>query len=66
MSGFFESVQWNACAHRVRLDLSSYYHPKEFLENGVRTHANSREKIPSTGGSEEDQTHDAASHRTMS
>ena len=28
MSGSFESVQWNACVHR--LDLSLYSHPKEF------------------------------------
>ena len=31
----FESVQWNACVHR--LGFSLYSHPKEFLENGVRT-----------------------------
>ena len=28
-SGSFESVRWNACAHR--LDLGLYSHPKEFL-----------------------------------
>ena len=28
-SGSFESVQWNACMHR--LDLGLYSHPKEFL-----------------------------------
>ena len=46
MSGSFESVQWNACVHR--LDLRLYSHLKEFLGNGVRTHVNSRGKIPST------------------
>ena len=29
MSGSFESMQWNACVHR--LDLGLYSHPKEFL-----------------------------------
>ena len=52
------------CVHR--LDLSLYSHPKEFLENGVRTHANSMGKISSTRSSEEDQTHDGASCRTAS
>ena len=47
MSGYFESVQWNACVHR--LDLGLYSHPKEFWGNGVRTHVNSKGKIPSTG-----------------
>ena len=28
MSGFFESVPWNACVHR--LDLHLYSNPKEF------------------------------------
>ena len=46
MSGSFESVQWNACVHRLDLDL--YSHPKEFWGNGVRTHVNSKGKIPST------------------
>ena len=46
MSGSFESVWWNACVHR--LDLSLYSHPKEFGENGIRTHVNSKGKIPST------------------
>ena len=32
---------------------------KSFRGNGVRTHVNSKVKIPSTGGSEEDRTHDA-------
>ena len=48
MSGSFESVQWNACVHRLDLGLNS--HQKEFLGNGVRTHFNSKGKIPSTGG----------------
>ena len=47
MSGSFESVWWNACVHR--LDLGLYSHPKEFLGNGVSTHAHSKGKIPSTG-----------------
>ena len=65
MSGSFQSVPWNACVHR--LDLSLYFHPKEvFLGNAVRTHADSEGKIPSTGGSEEDRTHDTASRRTAS
>ena len=64
MSGSFESLRWNACVHR--LDLGLYSHPKEFLGNGVRNHVNSKAKIPSTGGSEEVQTHDAASCRTAS
>ena len=47
MLGSFESVQWNVWAHR--LDLGLYPHPKEFRGNGVRTHVNSKRKIPSTG-----------------
>ena len=63
MPGSLEFVQWNACVHR--LDLSLYSHPKEgvFLRKGVRTHVNSKGKIPSTGHSEEGQTCDAASLR---
>ena len=30
-----------------RLDLSLYSHPKEIWRNGVRTHVNSKERIPS-------------------
>ena len=45
--GSFESVRWNACVHRLELGL--YSHWKEFLGNGVRTHVNSKGKIPSTG-----------------
>ena len=44
MSGSFESVRWNALVHR--LDLGLYSHLKEFGENGVRTHVNSKEKNP--------------------
>ena len=40
----FESVLWDACVHR--LDLGLYFHPKEFLGNGVRTLVNSKGKIP--------------------
>ena len=46
MPGSFESMRWNACVHR--LDLGLYSHLKEFLGNGVRNHANSKGKIPST------------------
>ena len=51
MSGSFESQRWSACVYR--LDLSLYSYPKEFLGSGVRTHVNSKGKVPSTGGSEE-------------
>ena len=37
---------------------------ERILGNGVRTHVNPKGKIPSTGGSEEDRTRDAASRRT--
>ena len=47
MPGSFQSVRWNACVYR--LDLGLYSHPKEFLGNGVRSHVNSKGKIPSTG-----------------
>ena len=40
-------MRWNACVHR--LDLGLYSHPKEFWGNEVRTHFNSKGKIPSTG-----------------
>ena len=53
MLGFFESMQWNACVHRLDFGLSS--HPKE-LGNGVRTLVHSKGKVPSTGGSEEVRT----------
>ena len=41
------------CTHRV-------------LRNGVRTHVNSKRKIPSTVGSEEGRTRSAGSRRTVS
>ena len=44
MSGSFESVQRNACVHRLNLGLHS--HPKEFRGNGVRAHVNSKGKTP--------------------
>ena len=47
MSGSFESVQWNACVHR--LDLGLYTHLKEFGGNGVRSHVYSKGKILSMG-----------------
>ena len=46
MSGSFESMRWNACVHR--LDLGLFSHPKEILGDGVRTHVNSKGKVPST------------------
>ena len=46
MSGSFVSMRWNACVHRLDLGLCSP--PKEFLGNGVSTHVNSKEEIPST------------------
>ena len=66
MSGYFESVRWNACEHR--LDLGLYSHPKEFLGNGVRTHVNSKEKtcLPAKIFPEENRTLDAASSGTAS
>ena len=58
-----ESMRWNACVHI--LDLSLYSRLKEFIwGNGVRTHVNSKGKLPSTRGSEEGPTCDAAPHRT--
>ena len=71
ISGSFESMRWNACVHR--LDLGLYSHPREllfffFFWNGVSTHINSRGKpLPQEKfSSEEDRTHDAASHRPAS
>ena len=52
MSGSVESVQLNGCVHKLDLGLCS--HPTEFVGNGVRTHVNSKGKIPSTRGSEQD------------
>ena len=51
MSVSFESVRWNACVHR--LDLGLYSHPTEFWGNGVRTHVNSKGKMPSKNISSE-------------
>ena len=48
------------------IDLGLHSHPKEFWVNGVRTHVNSKGNIPSTGGSEEDRTRNAASRMTVS
>ena len=42
MSGSFESMQLNACVHR--LDLSLYSPLKEFWGYGVRAHVNSKGK----------------------
>ena len=69
MSGSFESVQWKACVYRLGLDLDLYSHAKGFWRNGVRTHVNSKRKIPSTGkkiSTKEDRTRDVASSRTAS
>ena len=63
-TGSSESMQWNACVHRLHLGF--YSHPKEFLGNGVRTHFTSMGKIPSTGGSEQGRTRNTASCRTAS
>ena len=38
----FESMRWNASVHK--LDLGLYSHPKEFGENGIRNHVNSKGK----------------------
>ena len=54
MPGSFESVQRIAYVHR--LDLSLYPHPKEFWEM-ESAHVNSKGKIPSTVGSQKDQTY---------
>ena len=66
MSGSFESVWWNACVHR--LDLGLYSHPKEFWDNGVRAHVNSKGKksLPEKFSSVEDWTRNAALCRTAS
>ena len=47
---FSESVWWNACAHRLDLGLYSQYN--RVLRTRVRTHVNSKWKIPSTGDAE--------------
>ena len=61
MSGSLKSMRWNACVHR--LDLGLYSHLKEFLGDRVENHVSSKGKIPSTGGSEESRTCNAASCR---
>ena len=38
MSGFFESVRWNACVYR--LDLGLYSHPKLRIDIGLYSHPN--------------------------
>ena len=62
MSGSFESVRWNACVHRLDLSLMR----KSFRGMRSEPMLTLREKIPSTGSSEEDWTHDTALHRTAS
>ena len=64
MSGSFESAWYDCmCAlTRPGFTLSS----ERVIGNGVWTHVNSQGNIPSTGGSGEDQTPDAASRRTAS
>ena len=44
MSGSFESVRWNTCAHR--LDLGLYSHPKEFWGTESEAMLTPREKSP--------------------
>ena len=44
MSGSFESVQWNACVHR--LDLNLYSHPKEFFGERSQNPCQLQEKNP--------------------
>ena len=66
---FFTRLE-HECQDRLspvrRLDIGLYFHPKEFLGNGVRTHVESKGYIPSTGGSEEGRTRDSASRWTAS
>ena len=57
------SLGWIACVHR--LDLSLYSHLEEFWGNGIRNHVNSKGNIPSTGGSEEGWSRNAAFCRTV-
>ena len=64
MSGYFESVRWNACVQRLDLGFSLIRKSFGGMESGPML--TPREKIPSTGGSEEDRTRDAASRRTAS
>ena len=64
MSGCFESVRRNACVHR--LDHGLHSHSKKVLGNGVKTNVKSKGEIPSTEGSQEGRTRDAATCRTAS
>ena len=50
----------------VFTDYTLVYTSKEFGGNGVRTHVNSKGRIPFTGISEKDGTHKVASHRIAS
>ena len=43
MSGSFKSVRWNACVHRLELDLLS---SKKVSGSGLRSHVNSMGKCP--------------------
>ena len=61
MSGSLESLRWNACLHRLAFCL--YSHSKEF--QGMESEPPGKQINPS-GGSEKNQTRDAASHRTAS
>ena len=63
MSGSFVSVLWNACVQR--LDLILYSHPNEFFYGMESEPILIPKEIPSTEGSEEDWTHDAATRRTV-
>ena len=63
-SGSFESMQCNACVHR--LDLGLYSHWKGVWGNGVRICVYSMGKLPSIECSEENRSHNAASCRTAS
>ena len=64
MSGSLESVQWNACMHRLVLALCC--HPKEWLRVRSEPVLTPTEKSSQPDYSKEGQTHDAASHRIAS
>ena len=65
-SGWFESVRWYACVHR--LDLSLYSHPKEVFREWSQNPCYLQGKNPLYWKklSPEDGTHDPASSRTAS
>ena len=65
MSGSLESLWWNACVHR--LDLNLYSHPQELggMESEPTLFPLVKFPLPEKFSSEEDQTHNAAS-RTAS